>query len=157
MEQKQYRHYVSMDLYGTGVAHDILLMKEDKSVGDTYFIKVEELDDVDKDRIRHILKRRNANTMPLWDLMSQVTLKNGVNALTYFHQLVKVRTASGQIINPSSARRGISPVQQIPQPPTQHNTATQQETQVSDNPPEPMEKKPQPKTRGPGRPPKNKS
>lgn len=154
MEQKTYQHYVSMDLYGNGVAHDILLMREDTEVGDVYFIKVEDLDEIDKARIRQILNRRNANTMPLWDVMSQVTLKNGMNALTYFHQLVKVRTASGQIINPSTARRGMrqAPAYQTPQQKQQ----AQAQQQVSDAPPQPKDgENPQPKKRGPGRPPKN--
>jgi len=152
MEQRTYRHYVSMDLYGNGVAHDILLMKEDKEVGDVYFIKVEDLDEIDRARIRQILGRRNANTMPLWDVMSQVTLKNGMNALTYFHQLVKVRTASGQIINPSAARRGMTQVK-----PAQ-KAAPQPNTQISNDKPVPKDgENPKPKQRGPGRPPKNKS
>ena len=112
MEQKTYRHYVSMDLYGNGVAHDVVVVKHDEDNGDVYFIKVSDLDQIDRARMRQILTKRNANNMPLWDVMSQVTLKNGENALEYFHQLVKVRTSSGQIINPSAARRGIVKMRQ---------------------------------------------
>lgn len=154
MEQQTYHHYVSMDLYGNGVAHDILLMKEDKEVGDVYFIKVEDLDDIDRARVRQILTRRNANTMPLWDVMSQVTLRNGMNALTYFNQLVKVRTASGQIINPSSVRRGVARVAPRKAPTTQETKAD-----ISDSGPVAKDgETPEPKKRGPGRPrqPKNK-
>jgi hypothetical protein len=131
MAEKKYRHYVSMDLYGNGVAHDVLIVNEDKNNGDVYFIKVEDLDQIDRARVSNILSKRNADTMPLWDVMSQVTLKNGVNALEYFHQLVKVRTKSGQIISPSASRRGIQ------------NIAPRQTENRNE------------KKRGPGRPPKS--
>lgn len=134
VEQKHYRHYVSMDLYGNGVAHDVLIVNEDKNNGDVYFIKVEDLDRIDRARMGNILEKRNAETMPLWDVMSQVTLKNGVNALEYFHQLVKVRTKSGQIIAPSASRRGMS------------SLAPKKVAQTSND---------GAKKRGPGRPPKN--
>ena len=146
MEQRQqYRHYVSMDLYGNGIAHNVLLVKEDEENGDVYFIKETDLDEVDKARMRQILTKRHANTMPLWEAMAQVTLKNGKNALDYFHQLVKVRTSSGQIINPSAARRGI-----VRRPAPQQQRAP--EPLSDDKHQEPV----QAKTRGPGRPPKKK-
>lgn len=145
MEQKKYRHYVSMDLYGNGIAHDILIVKEDHDNGDVYFIKVSELDSIDQARMRQILTKRNANTMPLWDVMSQVTLKNGENALTYFHQMVKVRTSSGQIISPSAARRGVVNIRKAAAKPTQQPLADNKVT-------EPVKAQ----TRGPGRPKKKK-
>jgi len=103
----KYRHYVSMDLYGNGIGYNVVIVKEEESNGDVYFIKEEDLDRIDRSRMRQILSKRNADQYPLWDLMAQTTLKNGVNALEYFHQLVQVRTASGQIIPPSSARQGM--------------------------------------------------
>lgn len=142
MEQKQYRHYVSMDLYGNGIAHNVLLVKEDEENGDVYFIRESDLDEVDKARMRQILTKRHANTMPLWEVMAQVTLKNGKNALEYFHQLVKVRTSSGQIINPSAARRGI-----IRRPLSQQTAKPLAE--------EKHEEPVQAKTRSPGRPKKD--
>ena len=146
MEQQKYRHYVSMDLYGNGVSHDVVIVKHDKDNDDVYFIKVGDLDSIDRARMRQILTKRNADTMPLWDVMSQVTLKNGENALEYFHQMVKVRTASGQIINPSAARRGI--VKTRPQ----FKSNTVEEPLADNKHQEPV----QAKTRSPGRPPKKK-
>jgi len=142
-EQRKYRHYVSMDLYGNGIAHDVVIVKEDPERGDIYFIKVADLDAIDRARMRQVLTKRNADTMPLWDVMSQVTLKNGKNALEYFHQLVKVRTQSGQIINPSAARRGIVNVKKKVAP---------AEPVADEKHEEPVEAK----TRKPGRPPKKK-
>ena len=40
--------------------------------------------------------------------MSQRTLGNGVNALDYFHQLVKILTPSGEIMDPSATRMGMA-------------------------------------------------
>jgi hypothetical protein len=149
MAQQQYKHYRAMDIYGNGVGYNVLIVKEDTN-GDVYFIKEEDLDGVDIRRMQSILSRRDANRVPLWDLMSQVTLKNGMNALDYFHQLVLVRTASGQIINPSATRRGLRQTIRPQMPP---QTAPQdQPQQVNESSTE--EK---PKKRGPGRPRKNKS
>jgi hypothetical protein len=46
--------------------------------------------------------------MELWDLMSNHTLGNGMNALTYFHQLVKVITPDGKITDPRAGRMGLA-------------------------------------------------
>lgn len=147
MEQRTFNHYRAMDIYGNGIGYNVLIIKEDPN-GDVYFIKEEELDEIDKKRMASILNRRDANNSPLWDVMDQVTLKNGVNALEYFHQLVKIRTSSGQIISPSTSRRGLrqmtsSPMQQQPRRPQQ----TEAKKPESGNAPKPK--------RGPGRPPKN--
>lgn len=146
----KYRHYVSMDLYGNGIGYNVVIVKEDENNGDVYFIKEEDLDQIDRKRMRQILSKRNADQYPLWDLMAQTTLKNGVNALEYFHQLVQVRTASGQIIPPSSARQGIRRpiVQQRPQE-YKPQQKTEQTTEAGS---ESTSKK-----RGPGRPKKKSS
>jgi hypothetical protein len=104
----QLPHYVLVDLYDNGIGHEVIVMKQDKSNGDFYYIKVESLDDVDRKRLQTILSRREAPNMELWDLMSNITLGNGVNALEYFHQLVKIKTRSGKHISPSSGRRGMA-------------------------------------------------
>lgn len=160
---KTYRHYVSMDLYGNGIGYNIVIVKEDENNGDVYFIKEEDLDNIDRKRMQQILAKRNAENYPLWDLMSQTTLKNGVNALEYFHQMVQVRTASGQIIPPSAARQGMRQQRIMPQAqPYSPQQATQAEPQSQ------PQAEPQPqstatskatgsKKRGPGRPKKSSS
>jgi hypothetical protein len=67
---------------------------------------------IDKQRMRNIVMNRNASMYELWDLMSQITLGNGINALLYFNQLVKVRTASGVTVPFGTGRVGV-PVQQV--------------------------------------------
>jgi hypothetical protein len=79
--------------------------------GDVCFFPIQTLDMIDKQRLRNIVMNRNASLYELWDLMSQITLGNGVNALLYFNQLVKVRTANGTIVPFGTGRVGV-PVQQ---------------------------------------------
>ena len=82
-----------------GVLTECVILKKD-SFDNLYFIELPNLDDIDKTRIAKILMNRNAPNFELWDLMSQVTLNNGVNALTYFHQLVRVISPTGVVLNP---------------------------------------------------------
>jgi hypothetical protein len=80
--------------------------------GDVYYFPIQSLDMIDKQRLRNIVMNRNAGLYELWDLMSQITLGNGVNALLYFNQLVKVRTAGGAIVPFGTGRVGV-PVQTV--------------------------------------------
>lgn len=106
-----YPHLEWLDLYGDGIAYECAIMKRDEN-GNVSFIKLANLDDIDKSRLRDIVTHRNAKGHALWDLMSQVTLGNGVNALEYFHQLVKILTPSGKILDPVMGRMGLSVGQQ---------------------------------------------
>lgn len=118
----KYPHTEWMDLGQNGVLVECAIMKRFPN-GDTFFISLESLDRIDKTRLLRILQNRNANMYELWDLMDQVTLGNGVNALAYFNQLTKVRTASGQIMPFSTTRRGM-PAVTLPQPaPTEEKKA----------------------------------
>lgn len=101
----QFPHIEWLDLQNNGVLTECAVMKRDGN-GNIYFFPVTSLDSVDKQRLRNILTGRNARNFPLWDLMQQVTLGNGVNALEYFHQLVKVLTPNGQIIDATAGRVG---------------------------------------------------
>jgi hypothetical protein len=96
----KYQHVRAIDLKKDGVVHEILVIKEDPYNGDIYFIKTGDLDPIDRKRFLNILRRRDASNYPLWDLLSQVTLKNGCNALETYHQLVMNRLVSGKIIPP---------------------------------------------------------
>lgn len=117
MEQMKgkYPHIEWLDLQSNGVASECAIMKRDGS-GNVYFFPLNSLDMIDKKRLFDIVTNRNAHMYELWDLMSQITMRNGVNALTYFNQLAKVLTPSGQIIEVDPARRGLA---------TQNNVAEQ--------------------------------
>lgn len=96
----KFPHVEWLDLYGDGTLHECAVVKQD-NVGNVYFIRLRELDIVDKRRVAKILTGRNATNFALWDLLYQTTLGNGMNALEYFHQYVKVRTPRGQIMVPT--------------------------------------------------------
>ena len=96
----RYPHVEWLDLYGDGTLHECAVVKRD-GAGNTYFIRLRELDIVDKRRVFKVVTGRNANNFALWDLLYQTTLGNGMNALTYFHQYVRVKTPRGQIITPT--------------------------------------------------------
>lgn len=104
-KSKQFHHVEWIDLEGKGVLTECAIMKKSPD-GDIYFFALSSLDAIDKQRLFNILTNRNAHMYELWDLMSQVTLGNGINALTYFHQLVQVVTPSGHVMNPSAGRVG---------------------------------------------------
>lgn len=95
----KYPHVEWLDLKNDGTLIECAIMKRDDA-GNTYYFEIGSLDEIDKQRLFRIIVSRNSSQYPLWDLMGQVTLGNGINALEYFHQLVKVLTPSGQILTP---------------------------------------------------------
>lgn len=100
-------HVEWVDLDDNGVAVEVIVVKRDRASGDLYFIRTDHLDEIDRKRIVQVLRKRDAAKYELWDLLSNTTLANGVNALEFFHQLVRVKTQSGQTLVPSSGRVGI--------------------------------------------------
>lgn len=143
----EYAHIAWADLRNVGVLTEIAVVALDNRNGDLYFIELAGLDSIDRERLTNIISKREALKYPLWDLMSNTTLKNGINALEYFNQLVRVRTVSGQIFAPGSGKTGtgmrpgdvaLPPAQQRAQQPQTH---TQVNAQA------------EPTRRGPGRPP----
>lgn len=113
-----------IDLYNNGIEFEVIVINHNPANGDLFFIRTQDLDSIDYERMARILRRREADgRMPLWDLLDSITLKNGMNALKYFHQLVQVRTSSGQIIKPDTRRRGSRPkMSQMVSAPTVANT-----------------------------------
>lgn len=136
-----YPHVEWLDLYGDGTLHECAVVKKD-NIGNVYFIRIRELDIVDKRRIAKILTGRNATNFALWDLLFQSTLGNGMNALEYFHQYVKVKTPRGQIMQPQMGTIGgavagvmhapTAPQQQAPQAPAE---TTSRRTSARGTPP----------------------
>lgn len=101
-------HIAWADIQNNGVLIEIAVVALDEKNGDLYFIPIAALDNVDRERLIKIISKRDAHKYPLWDLMSGSTLKNGINALEYFNQLVKVRSVSGQIFTPNSGKMGVA-------------------------------------------------
>ena len=96
-----YPHVEWIDLSGNGTLTECAILKKDNE-GNLYFFELNKLDAIDRQRLFNIISKRHANQFPLWDLLAQHTLGNGMNALNYFHQLVKVITSGGSIIDPKA-------------------------------------------------------
>lgn len=110
---KEFQHVQYIDLFGNGLLEEVVVIKEESN-GDKHFIQTRVLDEIDLARLRTILDKRDANLYAMWDLMSQTQLRNGMNALEYFHQLVRIKTAAGPIVQ--SGRAGQRMIQvNVPQ------------------------------------------
>lgn len=94
----KYPHVGWCDLDNKGTLTEIAVLKNGQH--GLFFIRLNRIDAIDKQRLFRIINNRNAKMYELWDLMSNITLGNGANALDYFHQHVKVLTHQRTIINP---------------------------------------------------------
>lgn len=101
----EYPHIEWLELHGDGILHECAVMKRDVH-GNVLFFKTNDLDEIDKRRLAGILMDRNARSLELWDVMSNKTLGNGVNALAYFNQLVRQITPQGRILDPRQGQMG---------------------------------------------------
>ena len=102
----KFPHVHWLDLNGDNTLVECAVLREDSNENIMY-IQIDKLDTVDKQRLMKILSSRNIESMELWDAMSTVTLGNGLNALAYFHQLVRVVTSNGSIMRPSLGKQGV--------------------------------------------------
>jgi len=107
MYQGSLPHIFWIDLRQDGTFTECAVMKRDK-LGNVFYFPLTAIDDIDKKRLHKIVTNRNAVHFELWDLMSNITLNNGVNALSYFHQLVRVMTPAGQSRRPQEGVVGIN-------------------------------------------------
>ena len=101
-----FAHVEWLDLYNDGTLVECAVIKKDP-IGNVFFFELNKLDAIDKQRIFNIITKRHAGQFELWDLLSQHTLGNGMNALNYFHQLVKVLTPGGKIMDPRQGVVGV--------------------------------------------------
>jgi hypothetical protein len=89
-------HVYYLDVNDDGQYREVAVVKKDGN-GSVYYIDVQLLDNVDKGRLKKIVTDIHADKYELWDLMSQKRLSNGINALDYFHRLVRVKKAPGAV------------------------------------------------------------
>lgn len=103
-----------IDLENTGMLTECAIMKRFEN-GDIYYFPLNALDLFDKRRLRDILISQTASMYSeLWKLLEQHTLGNGVNALSYFTQLTKHRTVTGQILPFGSGKISVArPMQMV--------------------------------------------
>lgn len=104
---REHPHVEWIELYGDGKMHECVILKRD-GIGNAFFFTINSLDQTDQRRLAQILADRNASNFELWDLMAQKTLGNGMNALAYFHQLVRIITPNGKVMDPQTGVMGIS-------------------------------------------------
>ena len=106
MREGNLPHIWWIDLKNDGVFVECAVMSKD-NLGNVMYFALNNIDDIDKRRLFRIVSNRNAKHFELYDLMSTLTLNNGVNALVYFHQLVHVMTPSGRQMRPQHGVIGI--------------------------------------------------
>lgn len=104
-KSREYAHIEWLELHSDGILHECAIMNRDAN-GNVLFFKTNDLDEIDKRRLAGILMDRNSRSFALWDLMAQKTLGNGMNALAYFHQLVRQITPNGKILDPRAGQIG---------------------------------------------------
>lgn len=125
-----------IDLENNGMLTECAVLKRFEG-GDCYFFPISSLDLFDKRRLHGILVGRTAELYDeLWKLLEQHTLGNGINALTYFNQLVKHRTASGSILPFGSGKQSMGTrkvAQPAPSVAKNEPIPTTQESPVFDN------------------------
>lgn len=98
-----------LDLERNGIAVEVTVVKVvevSKGENEIWFIRNDELDSIDRQRLLEVLQKsaRVDDYQPLYETLADVTLGNGVNALDYFHQYVKVLYPSGTIRRPKLGR-----------------------------------------------------
>ena len=92
------RHVFLLDWNDDGLLKEIAIVME-KNDGTIYGIEVEKLHPIDKSRLKKFLVSVHADKYPLWELLSQGKLNNGVNPLDFFHMnYVKIKRPRGAIL-----------------------------------------------------------
>lgn len=89
------QHIFLCDVDDTGLLKEIAVLKQFKD-GSIYYIDIDPLHMIDKARIKKIVSSPHADKYPLWNLMAESKLSNGMNALDFFHtNCVKVKRPRG--------------------------------------------------------------
>jgi hypothetical protein len=106
-ESAEFAPHIKWVELSPGRMTECAIMKQDQ-YGNLFYFEVGKLDQIDRKRLFRLITNRHASSMELWDLMSNHNLGNGMNALAYFHQLVKVITPDGIITDPRAGRIGLA-------------------------------------------------
>ena len=92
------RHVFLIDWNDDGLWKEIAVVMEAPD-GSIYGIEVDKLHPIDKGRLKKFLVSMHADKYPLWELLSQGKLNNGVNPLDFFHMnYVKVKRPKGAVL-----------------------------------------------------------
>ena len=95
-------HIFLIDWNDSGILEEIAVVAELPD-GTICGVQVANLHQIDKARLKRIVVSQHANKYPLWELMSQARLSNGINALDYFHaNFVKQKRPRGAKLSQDS-------------------------------------------------------
>lgn len=91
-------HVFLIDWNDDGMLKEIAIVMESPD-GSVYGIEVDKLHPIDKARLKKFLVSVHADKYPLWELLSQGQLNNGINPLDFFHMnYVKIKRPRGAIL-----------------------------------------------------------
>lgn len=91
-------HVYLIDWNDDGILKEIAVVMEDPQ-GSIYGIEIDKLHPIDKGRLKKFLVSVHADKYPLWELLSQGKLNNGINPLDFFHMnYVKVKRPRGAVL-----------------------------------------------------------
>lgn len=92
------KHVFLIDWNDDGLLKEIAVVMETPD-GTIYGMEVDKLHPIDKARLKKFLVSVHADKYPLWELLSQGKLNNGVNPLDFFHMnYVKIKRPRGAIL-----------------------------------------------------------
>lgn len=90
-------HVEYIDVNDDGILEEVAIVKREAN-GTIHYIDIAPLHPIEKARLKNIVTSQHADKYPLWELMAQTKLENGMDALSFFHQsLIKVKRAPGSI------------------------------------------------------------
>ncbi len=93
------KHVFLCDWNDDGLFKEVAVVMEDPRDGTIYGIEIDRLHQIDKGRLKKFLVSVHADKYPLWELLSQGKLNNGVNPLDFFHMnYVKVKRPRGAVL-----------------------------------------------------------
>jgi hypothetical protein len=97
--KSEFPHIEYIDVNDDGVLEEVAVVKKWED-GSLSYILVSSLGAIDKARLLKIVTSGHSSKYELWDLMTQIKLSNGMNALDFFHQnLIKMKRAKGSVSN----------------------------------------------------------
>jgi hypothetical protein len=94
-------HCYLIDWNDDGILKEMAVVCEEPN-GTIHAIDVAQLHNIDKARLKKVLVSVHADKYPLWELLSQARLPNGMNFLDFAHaNLIKVKRPRGAVIGGS--------------------------------------------------------
>lgn len=92
------KHVFLIDWNDDGMLREVAVVMETDD-GTIFGVMVDQLHPIDKARLKKVITSVHADKYPLWELLSQGRLNNGMNALDFFHaNYVKVKRPRGAVI-----------------------------------------------------------